>query len=201
MNRHWMLDNGHGGVKKRKYQTQGKRSPQWTDGPILYEGEFNRSIVARLVELLTAANIGYTMICPEQEDITLGERVRRANAIYKEDRTAILVSVHANAGGGRGYEIFTSPGETRSDAIATIFFEETAKVFPSRKMRQDTSDGDPDKEAEFYILTKTNCPAVLTENFFMDNERECRDYLMTKTGRDLIALAHFNAILKIEGEE
>ena len=200
MNRHWMLDNGHGGVKKRKYQTKGKRSPQWSDGSILYEGEFNRSIVARLVELLTAANIGYTLICPEQEDIPLIERVRRANDIYKEDKTAILISVHANAGGGRGYEVFTSPGETKSDKIATVFCNETAKVFPSERMRPDHSDGDPDKEAEFYILTRTNCPAILTENFFMDTEKECRELLMTKEGRDKIALAHFNAILMIERE-
>lgn len=200
MERHWLLVNGHGGVINGIYQTEGKRSPQWADGSILYEGEFNRGVVARLAELCTAADIRYTLIAPEQKDISLGERVRRANVIYKEDRTAILVSIHTNAGGGRGYEIFTSPGETRSDAIATVFFDEMASEFPQEKMRQDTSDGDPDKEAEFYMLTRTNCPAILTENFFMDNERECRVYLMTKDGRDQIAMAHFNAILKIEGE-
>lgn len=200
MKRQWLIDNGHGGVKNGEYQTKGKRSPQWFDDSILYEGEFNRGITARLTEFLSAAGIRYTLICPEQDDISLSERVRRANDIYKEDRTAVLVSVHANAGGGRGSEIFTSPGETRSDAIATVFFNEMAKIFPSEKMRKDYSDGDPDKEAEFYILTRTNCPAILTENFFMDNEKECRDLLMTKEGRDRVALAHFNAILMIERE-
>jgi N-acetylmuramoyl-L-alanine amidase len=33
-------------------------------------------------------------------------------------------------------------------------------------MRTDFSDGDADKEAHLYVLKNTNCPAVLTENFF-----------------------------------
>ena len=41
-------------------------------------------------------------------------------------------------------------------------------------MRKDMEDGDPDKEANFYILRKTDCPAILAENLFMDNEKDCR---------------------------
>jgi hypothetical protein len=44
----WIFDNGHGGIIDGVYQTAGKRSPLWPDGEILYEGEFNRSIVNRL---------------------------------------------------------------------------------------------------------------------------------------------------------
>ena len=33
-------------------------------------------------------------------------------------------------------------------------------------MRADLSDGDFDKEENFYILKHTNCPAIFTENFF-----------------------------------
>ena len=31
------------------------------------------------------------------------------------------------------------------------------------------SDGDPDYEARFTVLVKTNMPAVLSENLFFDN--------------------------------
>jgi N-acetylmuramoyl-L-alanine amidase len=40
------------------------------------------------------------------------------------------------------------------------------------KMRSDWSDGDPDKEAAYMVLTKTKCPAVLVENLFMDNKED-----------------------------
>ena len=39
-------------------------------------------------------------------------------------------------------------------------------TFTLKKIRKDNSDGDPDKEYNFYILKHTQCPAVLTENFF-----------------------------------
>ena len=41
-------------------------------------------------------------------------------------------------------------------------------------IRSDWSDGDPDKEANYMVLTKTKCPAVLVENLFMDNEDDLR---------------------------
>jgi N-acetylmuramoyl-L-alanine amidase len=43
-------------------------------------------------------------------------------------------------------------------------------------------------------------PAILTENFFMDNEEECREILLTKNGRDLIAQYHVNAIKRVKQE-
>ncbi len=193
----WLLDNGHGGVIDGLYQTEGKRSPIWDDGSLLYEGEFNRAIVNRLIEMMTPEKIRYVNIAPEAEDISLNERVRRANS-YHSQSGCVYLSIHANAGGGKGYEIYTSPGNTNSDKVATIFYKEFEKEFPGVKMRSDKSDGDVDKEANFYVLKNTRMSAVLTENFFMDNEQECKKYLMTSEGRDRIAKAHYEAILRIE---
>ncbi len=193
----WLLDNGHGGVIDGLYQTEGKRSPNWDDESILYEGEFNRAIVNRLIEMLTTERINYVNIVPELEDISLNERVKRANS-YHDQSSCIYISIHANAGGGKGYEIYTSPGTTNSDKVATVFYKAFRKEFPRIKMRSDLSDGDVDKEANFYVLKNTKMPAALTENFFMDNKNECKKYLMTKEGRDRVASAHFEAIINIE---
>lgn len=193
-----LLDNGHGGLINGDYQTAGKRSPLWEDGSQLFEGEFNRSIVARIVESLTALKIPYISIVPEARDITLATRIKRANAI--RDNNCFYLSVHANAGGGHGFEVYTSPGQTTSDRIATIFGEEFINTFPDRRLRTDISDGDLDKEEAFAVLRKTRMPAVLTENFFMDNEDECRQLLLTKQGRDSIAEFHINAITRTRTE-
>ncbi len=193
-----LLDNGHGGLINGEYQTPGKRSPVWDDGSQLFEGEFNRSIVARIVESLTSLTIPYVVIAPEVRDVKLATRVKRANEI--QDSSCFYLSIHSNAGGGNGAEFFTSPGETTSDKIATIFGEEYKKTFPQRKLRADYSDRDLDKEASFKVLKETRMPAVLTENFFMDNEEECQEILMTKQGRDLIAEFHVNAILRAKSE-
>lgn len=184
-----ILDNGHG------KETAGKRSPVWSDGSQLFEWEFSRDIVRRLADILDSRNLEYVRLVPEDVDISLKERCRRANVIH--DRTGgkcFLVSIHANAGGGTGWECYTTPGTTDADRIATALCGSFEKEFGKNfRMRFDHSDGDPDKEAQFYILRHTKCPAVLTENFFMDNETDCR-LLLSDEGRQRIALAHYKAI-------
>lgn len=166
-----ILDNGHGGVINGQYQTPGKRSPFWHRG-VLYEGAFNRWIVNGIMKKLDLENKPYFHVSPELEDITLGERVRRTNTFNSQvGGQGYLVSIHANAGGGTGWEIFTSPGETKSDDIADEFILDLHNNIPLR-FRTDETDGDQDKEANFYLLRNTNCPAVLLELGFMDHSND-----------------------------
>lgn len=190
-----LLDAGHGGIINGEYQTSGKRSPVWSDGSQLFEGEFNRAIVNRLSERLSLNSIPYVLISPEQRDVTLRTRVNRANN-YKET-PCLFISVHSNAGGGSGFEVFTSRGTTMSDAIADYFAEEFQAEFPDKPLRADLTDGDYDKDRNFVVLRDTSMPAVLTENFFMDNEDECKTLLMTAMGRDKIVDYHERAINRI----
>jgi N-acetylmuramoyl-L-alanine amidase len=190
MIRQIILDNGHG------CNTPGKRSPIWSDGSRLLEWEFNRDIVRRTAGLLRMENVRPFILVPELRDIPLAERIARVNRLpgLKE---SLLVSIHGNAGGGTGWEIFTSPGETRSDAAASIFFAQAKELLGNTfRLRSDTTDGDPDKEADFGIITHTHCPAVLTENLFMDTESDCR-FMMSSSGRQLLAMIHANAILHL----
>ena len=185
-----IIDNGHG------VDTKGKCSPVWKDGSKLWEYEFNRDIAARIAYRCKCNGIPFKMLVTEMHDISLAERCRRANAIYDGDNEAFLVSIHANAGGGTGWEVWTSVGYSKSDAYASIFMEEAERELKEFKMRRDYTDGDSDKEEQFYILRHTKCPAVLTENLFMDTERDCR-FLLSEVGRDRIADMHFKAIKRI----
>ena len=192
-----LLDNGHGGLINGNYTTPGKRK-DWGAQGIIYEGEFNRAIVNGIIEQLTLLKIPYVNLAPEYWDVRLETRVRRANLYPAND--SFYLSVHSNAGGGHGSEFFTSPGSTRSDAMATTFGIEFKREFPDRRLRTDYSDGDLDKERRFYVLTKTKMPAVLTENFFMDNLEEFQSILNTREGRQRIVDYHVKAIVKIKEE-
>ncbi len=187
-----LLDNGHGGIINGEYQTPGKRSPMWADGSQLFEGDFNRKIVNGIARELEERDIEYEILVPELEDIRLSERVKRANK--NDPNGSLYLSIHSNAGGGNGFEVYTSPGQSMSDDVATLFGEEFKKTFPNRPLRADFDDGDLDKENRFYVLTKTKMPSILTENFFMDNEDECKNILMTEDGRERIVEFHVNAI-------
>tara|TARA_R110002153_G_scaffold130978_1_gene279840 strand:+ start:616 stop:1329 length:714 start_codon:yes stop_codon:yes gene_type:complete len=205
----WILDNGHGGIIDGVYQTPGKRSPVWPDGTQLFEGEFNRAIVDRLVKMCNEAGIECVDLVDTQKDVPLAERTDKANDIYRkrldQDGKCIYVSVHANGfpnETANGWSVFTSIGETKSDKIATILFEKANKEFPNEYMRKDTySDGDVDKEANFWVLSKTIMPAILSENFFMTNYENCHNYLQSEEGRDRIAKIHFEMIQEVESQK
>lgn len=190
-----LLDNGHGSLINGEYTTPGKRSPQWSDGSQLFEGEFNRAIVNGIIEELVLRKIPFVNIAPEYRDVSLQTRVNRAN---QYPRNSFYLSVHSNAGGGHGFEVFSYFGTSKSDSIATEFGQAFKREFPDKHIRTDFSDGDLDKEAKFYVLKHTKMPAILTENFFMDNEVECKQILMTRAGRRKVIDFHVDAILKVK---
>lgn len=190
-----ILDNGHGGLINGIYQTPGNRSPVWADGSQLFEGVFNRIIVKGIAKELEKLNIKHLVLVDTEEDISLQRRVKMAN---KHGKNNVYLSVHANASGGKGFEIFTSRGDTTADLLPKYFVEEVINEFPKVRIRGDMRDGDIDKEANFYVLKHTVMPAILTENFFMDNEKECKEILMTKLGRQKIINYHVNAIVRIK---
>ena len=137
-----LIDNGHG------ENTAGKRSPMWPDGTALREWEFNRDIAQRVFFALQRHGVDVELIVKEDIDVPLSERCNRVNEIAKAvgKNNCLLVSIHANAGGGTGWEAFTSMGETQSDKFATIFYEIAQEMFEGWAIRKDTMDGDPDKE-------------------------------------------------------
>lgn len=167
-----IFDNGHGGMINGEYQTPGKRSPEWEQG-ILFEGMFNRWVVNRLIEKMDREGLAYYHASPEITDTHLGTRVFVANNIYSRNKKTYFLSIHANAGGGKGIEGFTSPGTTKSDIIAELMLKNLEEDLEgSQVMRFDLSDGDRDKESRFKVLTGTNCPSFLLECGFMDNKED-----------------------------
>ena len=175
-----LIDAGHG------IDTPGKRSP---DGSFL-EYLWNRQIADLVLARLRSSGIDADLVVTESNDIPLRNRAMRVNSVC--DRlgasNVLLVSIHANAAGNgsawmnaTGWSCYTTPGKTRSDDLAESMYDSFSKAFPDKRMRRDWSDGDSDWEANFYILTKTRCPAVLLENFFYDNRGECAWLLLEGT--------------------
>ena len=189
-----LIDNGHGIV------TPGKRSP---DG-LLREFHYNRLIAQGIHTRLTALGHDSTLLVPEQSDIPLPERCRRVNDFCRilGKHNVLLLSIHINAAGNghswmnaRGWCAYTTRGNTRADAFATALYESAQLHLPGMRLRTDYTDGDPDMEKDFYILRHTSCPAVLTENLFMDNPDDY-NFLLSEEGRQAIVDLHVDGILR-----
>jgi len=183
----WLLDAGHSGIDKNgKYLTAPAKMFTFPDGVTVYEGVINRKIAELVYMALETKQIDFALVYDDIEDTPLSQRTMTADNVYRKDKRAVYLSIHSNAGGGSGFEIFTSPGQTKSDKIANIFCEIYQKRFPGFPFRADKSDGDADKEADFYVLRKTDCPALLVENLFFDNRNEAQ-FLLSLEGQRKIA--------------
>lgn len=190
-----LIDNGHG------ENTPGKRSP---DG-MFREYSYAREIAESIVRELISRGYDAERIVRENLDVPLAERARRVNEICGKygTRNVILVSIHCNAVGNgsqwmnaRGWSAYTSKGNTKADMLASCIYKAAADKLPAgTKIRSDWSDKDPDWEENFYILTKTKCPAVLTENFFQDNKEDV-EFLNSAEGKQAIIALHVEGIIK-----
>ena len=182
--------------------TPGKCSPDKR----LREYAYSREIVAAVKAILQ--NYGYQVFVDISDDdlkVTQSQelclRCKVVNDLCKAYGDCIYVSIHVNAAAAdgkwhnaTGWEVYTTPGKTKADDLATDLFNAARYNLEDKKMRTDYSDGDPDKEAHLYVLKNTNCPAVLTENFFMDTKSDV-DYLLSDQGFHEIVRLHVEGIL------
>lgn len=191
-----LLDNGHGS----RDITKGKYSPVLdSDEFNIYdetvyksrfrEGIFNRIIVKKLYEKLNNAGYEAKIIVPEDDDVSLGERVRRANAEFAKNK-CVFVSIHANAAGNgtswsnaRGLSVHVANhcsemsvrlARNILDAGHRAGFAGNRSVPSERVWRND-----------FYVVKNTLMPAVLVENLFYDNKDDLK-ILMSEDGRERI---------------
>lgn len=183
--------------------TPGKCSP---DGKFR-EYQYSRKVVAAIKANLK--NLGYNVFTDiEDDDLNVTQsrelqlRCKIVNDLCKLYKDCVYVSIHVNAASSdgkwhtaTGWEIYTTPGKTKADKLATCLYESAKKNFKDIKLRTDFSDGDPDKEANLYVLKHTSCPAVLTENLFQDNKSDV-EYLLSDKGFNEIVKIHVEGILE-----
>lgn len=197
-----VLDFGHGGIDKNgNYTTAPAKMFKFPNGELAYEGQLNRLIGGHLYTNLRThneLNIVTTVAEDDPRDLSLSYRVRVANSLPVKE--TLFVSIHCNASAshrGTGFEIFTSRGTTSSDYLAEDIADSVEDLYEhiGLNLRYDFSDGDKDKEADFYVLKKTKGTAVLIECGFFDNYD---DYKHLKSPEFQCALAQriYRGILK-----
>jgi len=200
----YIFDPGHGGLVDGKYQTAGKRSPKFSDGRVLFEGVNNRDNVQRIMKAFRENGLECVDVVNSEYDVSLIERIKKANKLSKE-RKCVYISIHSDANGdgvkwdqASGMSVYTSKGQTKSDIFASIVIDSLQENFLSTiKWRTDETDGDEDKEENFYVLKNTDCPAILCELGFHTNEAETRR-MMTLDYKNKIVDAMVASAIKFD---
>lgn len=119
----------------------------------------------------------------KDRSVTLKERTNAANAWGAN----LLVSIHVNAGGGRGFESYmyngAFKGKEKTREIQKVLHEAilTETGFVNRGM----------KEQNFHMVRASQMPAVLTENGFIDRKE---DAVLLKSAAFLNKIAKGHAV-------
>ena len=175
-----VIDPGHGGSDPGAVAPDGTR-----------ESDLNLSLAHAVLAAAPGFDFHPLLTRDDDSHDSLEERARISN----ERGAAAFISLHCNAAAdpaAHGFEVWTSPGQTDADALATAIYGAMLNHWPLPG-RADLDDGDPDREARFYVLRKTAAPAVLVEFGFMSNRGDLEE-LREPTRQFYIALAIVAAV-------
>ena len=160
-----IIDFAHGS------DVAGKQSPDGRHKEYLWSRKVGKMLAERLKQ--NGFEVAFTNT--KDTEIGLSRRKEIANNLDTPRGGAkFLLSLHNNAAGmgndwanARGFEIYTSPGNTTSDKFAKVILDNLAKDFPSYKNRGT-------KEANFTVLMGSGYSAVLIEWLFQDNKEDVK---------------------------
>lgn len=176
-----LIDNGYG------VDTKGKRSP---DGRLLEYAE-NRLLAGRIVSpsrpRATAPSSWYrkTTMSAFSSAATASTASATPSAKRMSSSSPSIATLPAKVIGGitpPAGAPTPRPKTLRPTASPPASTTPPRSTSPTKRLRLDLTDGDPDIEASFYLLRHTSCPAVLTENLFMDNQDDV-EYLLSDIGQ------------------
>lgn len=197
-----LIDNGHGANTPVNCSPDGR----------LREYAWSRECAKRLVAALKKKGYDAELITPEASDVKLQTRVSRVNNICKAvgARNCLLVSIHNNASGSDGkwhdacgWSVFVSKNASEnSKKLARMLTVEAMKreLMGNRSVPIQKYWTWSWTDKDIYILEKSACPAVLTENMFQDHKGDV-DYLLSEEGMTELVDLHVDGITKyVEAE-
>lgn len=152
----------------------------------LLEKTVNLNALLACKETLEAA--GVSVVCSRTSDVDdpVGEEVNEANASGAD----IAFSMHANAGGGDGWEAYCWGGDPDGVRLAELCEKHVEKLGQNSR---GVKTGD-----HLWFVNSTDMTAVLVESFFVDNaaDKQIGD---TVSEQRAFGVAYANAILEYFG--
>jgi len=190
----------------------GKRSPDGRLREALYSRERVADVACelrakgyRVATDMEATDLPRQMQSPntdQERQRELAMRVNYVNELCRQEgaKNVLYVSIHVDASGSdgqwhspNGWSVRVSvKASAESKRLAGCLFD--AARAQGLHMRQLTARQKYWKQS-LYVLNRTACPAVLTENLFQDN-REDVAFLLSDAGRHAITRLHVEGIIK-----
>lgn len=163
----------------------------------LYEDEVNLAVALAMKDELEKYQLTVKMSRETDENDPLDEEIQEANAFEPD----VAVEVHTNIGGGSGFEVYrqtsTSFGEQSLRLAEEISDYVRLTYAPMRNPSIRTKLMSTGKDW-FGWLRRVNCPAVLCEGFFVDNETD-REFYKDRAALLNLGKAYAHGVLSYLG--
>lgn len=143
---------------------------------LLNESIETRKIAYELMKLLADTNHEVIPAVFDRSSNNLAEAVKLSN----NKKADLFISIHLNAGGGEGVEVYTWKGEKLPLAVKICNKISNTFLLKNRGIK----DG-----SNLYVIKKTKAPAILIECCFVDSKTDVKKY-----DSELIAFAIYQAI-------
>lgn len=157
----------------------------------IIEKEYTLKVAKLVAEYLKARGIEYKLSRTADVDTDMNSKVKICND-YKPD---LVIDIHFNAGGGKGFEVYRYSGGGTSLTLANNINAEVKKIMSSRGVKTKLGSNGKDY---FAIIRDTNAPAVLLEGGFVDSKSDAN---FIKANYKKLAEAYAKGILKTLGVE
>ena len=131
---------------------------------ILNEVTEDRKVKDKVIQLLKAA--GHTVYdCTDDAGKTVGANLANIVAKCNKHTVDLDISIHLNAGGGTGTEVFYYTGSTAGKTKAAAVSQKVAAALGIRNRGAKSSSG-------LYVLKNTKATAILIECCFVDSKTD-----------------------------
>lgn len=191
----------------------GKQSPDGSLRECVYGREIASEVAAKLQAMGYKCVIDYipldlprqmqSPMADQERQRELAMRVNFVNELCRQNgkQNVIYVSIHVDASPpvdnkwhqANGWSVRVgTKASAKSKLLANCLYD--AAEAHGLKMRRPSKDQKYWPQA-LYVLNRTDCPAVLTENLFQNN-REDVDFLLSDEGRHIIERLHVEGIIK-----
>lgn len=145
------------------------------------ESDETRKVGYKLMEYLKSA--GHTVVdCTNDKAASTNENLSKIVAMANAQPLNLFVSIHFNAGRGKGTEVYTYGGKEHAEAL-NILKNMSKLGFTNRGVKDGSS---------LYVVKRTNAKAMLIEVCFVDTKSDVELY--EQRGADAVAKAICNAI-------
>ena len=176
--------------------TPGKRCLKSIDSQETREWSLNGRVADKVQALLKRYDCETIRVddVTGQREVTLYERVSKAN----QAGAGLYLSIHHNAGinggSGGGIAVYTCPGaDEQSKAVQRAVYQHTVAHTGLRGNRAN-----PTPEGNLYVLNATAMPAVLGEFGFMDSTTDT-PVILTEAYADQLAAGMTEALAEVYG--